>query len=88
MINIVFFICGWLVHLIRDFDRHRNTTNSKEYLKKNSLKLIGSFILTLAILSILSIENNLDGITALTLGYTGESFFRYLLDKKFPYARF
>lgn len=88
MINLIFFVCGWLVHLIRDFDRHRNNITSKEYLKKNSLKILGSFILTLCILVILSIENNINGITALTLGYSGESFFRYLLDKHFPYAKF
>lgn len=88
MINFIFFLCGWLVHLIRDFDRHRANTSSKEYLKKNGLKITGSFILTLCILGILSIENNLDGITALAVGYAGESFFRYILDKKYPYARF
>ena len=88
MINLIFFVCGWLVHLIRDFDRYRSNVTGKDYLKKNSLKLIGSFILTLCTLVILTIENSIDVFTALTLGYAGDSFFRYLLDKRFPYAKF
>jgi hypothetical protein len=88
MIYLIFLLAGFLVHLLRDYDRARPHTPGKEYLKKNSLKITGSFILSLCIFAIINLEDNINGITALTLGYAGDSFFRYLIDKNYPNARF
>lgn len=88
MIHLILLLAGFLVHLIRDYDRARATTSSKDYLKKNDLKIIGSFILSVCLFAIVSIENNINGITALFVGYAGDSFFRYLIEKNYPNARF
>lgn len=88
MINLILLLAGFLVHILRDYDRSRANNTSKEYLKKNSLKIVGSFILSLCLFVIVKVDLELSGITALTLGYSGDSFFRYLLNKKYPYAKF
>ena len=88
MINLILLLAGFLVHILRDYDRDRAKTTSAEYLKKNSLKIVGSFILSLCLFVIVKVDLELSGITSLTLGYSGDSFFRYLLNKKYPYAKF
>jgi hypothetical protein len=88
MINLILLLAGFLIHIIRDYDREREKCTSKEYLKKNSLKIVGSFILSLSLFVVVKVDLELSGLTSLTLGYSGDSFFRYLLNKNFPYARF
>jgi hypothetical protein len=88
MINLILLLAGFFVHILRDYDRDRAKTTSAEYLKKNSLKIVGSFILSLCLFVIVKVDLELSGITSLTLGYSGDSFFRYLLNKKYPYAEF
>ena len=88
MINLILLIAGFLVHLLRDYDRYRANSTAVDYLKKNNLKIVGSFILSLCLFVIVKVDFELSGITALALGYSGDSFFRYLINKKYPNARF
>jgi len=88
MIYLTFLFVGFILHLLRDYDRNRDSLSSKEYIKKNSLKIVGSFILSLCLYVIIRVDGDINGITSLTLGYSGSSFFKYLLEKNFPNARF
>ena len=38
MIYLIFLLAGFLVHLIRDYDRARSHMNANDYIKKNGLK--------------------------------------------------
>ena len=88
MIYLTFLFVGFILHILRDYDRNRDSLSSKEYIKKNSLKIVGSFILRLCLYVIIRVDGDINGITSLTLGYSGSSFFKYLLEKNFPNARF
>jgi hypothetical protein len=88
MIYLTFLFVGFILHILRDYDRNRNSLSNKEYIKKNSLKIVGSFILSLCLYVIIKVDGDINGITSLTLGYSGSSFFKYLLEKNFPNARF
>jgi hypothetical protein len=88
MIYLTFLFVGFILHILRDYDRNRDSLSSKEYIKKNSLKIVGSFILSLCLYVIIRVDGDINGITSLTLGYSGSSFFKYLLEKNFPNARF
>ena len=88
MIYLLFLFVGFILHILRDYDRNRESLSSKEYIKKNSLKIVGSFILSLCLYVIIRVDGDINGITSLTLGYSGSSFFKYLLEKNFPNARF
>jgi hypothetical protein len=85
---LLLLIAGFIVHIIRDYDRARATQSSADYLKKNSLKIVGSFILSLCLFVVCELDSELSGLTSLTIGYSGSSFFKYLLEKNFPYAKF
>jgi hypothetical protein len=85
---LLLLIAGFIVHIIRDYDRARATETSADYLKKNNLKIVGSFILSLCLFVVCELDGELSGFTSLTLGYSGSSFFKYLLEKNFPYAKF
>lgn len=85
---LLLLIAGFIVHIIRDYDRARALETSAEYLKKNNLKIVGSFILSLCLFVVLEVDGELSGIASLTVGYSGSSFFKYLIEKNFPYAKF
>ena len=85
---IILLLAGFLIHIIRDYDRARATTSRADYIKKNSLKIVGSFILSLCLFVVLNLDYEVTGIASLTIGYSGDSFFRYLIDKNWPNARF
>lgn len=85
---LLLLIAGFIVHIIRDYDRARSVQSASEYIKKNSLKIVGSFILSLCLFVVLEVDGDLSGIASLTVGYSGSSFFKYLIEKNFPYARF
>lgn len=84
MIYLILLFCGFIIHVVRDYDRKRTT----DYLKKNDLKILSSLILSCCLFAIVRVDYELNGITSLALGYSGDSFFRYLIDKKFPDVRF
>lgn len=85
---LLLLIAGFIVHIIRDYDRARANESASDYIKKNNLKIVGSFILSLCLFVVLEVDGDLSGIASLTVGYSGSSFFKYLIDKNFPYARF
>ena len=88
MIYLIFLLAGFLLHILKVYDRMRLIETREEFIKKNSLKILGSFILSLCLFAIIRIDGDINGITSLTIGYSGSSFFKYLLDKNFPNARF
>jgi len=88
MMYLVFLLVGFLLHILKVYDNSRERETKEEFIKKNSLKILGSFILSLCLFAIISIDAKIDGFTSLTLGYSGSSFFKYLLEKNFPNARF
>lgn len=85
---LLLLIAGFAVHIIRDYDRARMNNSSVDYLKKNSLKIAGSFIMSCCLFVVLEVDGDLSGIASLTVGYSGSSFFKYLIDKNWPNARF
>jgi hypothetical protein len=85
---LILLVAGFLIHLLRDYDRARTTISNSDYIKKNSLKIVGSFIMSLCLFAVLRVDSEITGIAALTVGYSGDSFFRYLIEKNFPNAKF
>jgi len=88
MMYVVFLLIGFLLHILKVYDNSRGKITKEEFIKKNSLKITGSFILSLCLFVIIKLDSGIDGITSLTVGYSGSSFFKYLLEKNFPNARF
>lgn len=85
MITLILFSClGYCIHALRKFDSwrlERINYTFYSYIAENWLHMLISLLCTMS----LTLGGILDGInwqTAIALGYSGDNFFRYLIDRK------
>jgi uncharacterized membrane protein YoaT (DUF817 family) len=80
-IYILFFI-GFALHIYRDYQRWKDNTTISEYLKIHARDLVASFVISCCLFYIAQVEHQLSLITSLSLGYAGDSFFRFAITSR------
>ena len=78
----IFFFLGFFIHVARDYQRYKDNLFFMEYYKIVKYDLITSLVISCCLVIIADIDNSLNNITALTLGYAGDSFFRFIIKTK------
>lgn len=86
MITILLFAAvGFLAHAVRKYDSYRLRAyppSLYEYLRVNGLNIIVSALLSFSLVMGGILDNAINWETAIAVGYAGDNFFRYLLDRK------
>jgi len=78
----LFFLIGFCIHVARDFQRVKEDFFFWEYYRNNKIDIITTLIISGCIVVAIDIEASLTNITALVMGYAGDSFFRFLIKSK------
>jgi len=71
---------GFAVHILRDHDR-QSAFPLTFYLKNHARQIILSLLMCLTAASVYDITNELEAATALAIGYSSDSLFRFIIAK-------
>jgi len=82
IINVLLFICGFIAHIFRDYDRYRAELSFKEYLKFNLYDISNTTFLSFSLFIIYSVTvPGINAVNSFIAGYAGESGLRYILKR-------
>lgn len=80
LIPYLYLLMGFFVHILRDHDR-QSAFPLMFYIKNNSRQITLSLLMCLIAASVYDITNELESATALAIGYSSDSLFRFIIAK-------
>lgn len=82
LIQILFFILGYAVHIFRDYDRYKDDLTFKEYIILNSYDISNTAFMSVSLFLVYAVAmDDQNPVNSFLAGYAGESGLRYILKR-------